>query len=192
MLQAMAYGPTPASQMLRTAEEMSRDGPHTPLHEWAWLKHAASAAALQGRFTDARKLLTRVQTVGQAGLGRADALAGVSGVGFQIEMLAGDAAAAGHEARWGYELLERAGHVGYSSTWAGQVAIALCEQGLDEEAQRFVEITRETAGSGDIVSQVFWRRALGQLLARRGDGERELALARAGRGLLRGAGGAEQ
>jgi class 3 adenylate cyclase/tetratricopeptide (TPR) repeat protein len=186
MLQAMAYGPTPASQMVRTAEEMSRDGPHTPLHEWAWLKHAAGAAALQGRFTDARELLARVQRVGEAGLGRADALAGVSGVGFQIEMLAGDAAAAGRQARWGYELLERAGHVGYSSTWAGQVAIALCEQGLDEEAERFAEITRRTAGSGDIVSQVFWRRVLAKLLARHGDGERALALAREAVALLEG------
>jgi len=64
------------------------------------------------------------------------------------------------------------------STVAGVLADVLSQEEDDEEAERFVEITRETAAGSDVWPQVLWRRAAARTAARRGDLPKAHALAR--------------
>ena len=52
---------------------------------------------------------------------------------------------------------------------AGLLADVLSAQGQDVEADRFVNITRDTASATDVMPQVLWRRSLARTTARRGD-----------------------
>jgi len=48
------------------------------------------------------------------------------------------------------------------------LAEALYEQGRDEEAEHYLEESRDTSAADDFSSQVAWRRVSARLLARRG------------------------
>jgi predicted ATPase/class 3 adenylate cyclase len=85
-----------------------------------------------------------------------------------IEMLAGDPVAAEAELRRDYATLEKMGEKYYLSTTAGHLAAALFEQGRDEEAHEFTEISERLASSDDILSQCLWRTVRGRVLARQG------------------------
>jgi hypothetical protein len=78
----------------------------------------------------------------------------------------------------GYETLAEMGEHGVRSTLAGFLADILSALGALEEAEQFAAFTEHTAGAGDTVAQVLWRRARARLEARNGDRESALLLAR--------------
>ena len=80
--------------------------------------------------------------------------------GAQIETFAGDLSAAEQELRIGYSMLEQMGESGVRSVLAGLLADVLSAEGQDLEAERFVDITRDTASETDVMPQVLWRRSL--------------------------------
>jgi ATP/maltotriose-dependent transcriptional regulator MalT len=74
-----------------------------------------------------------------------------------IELLAGDAAAAERQLRWGLDTLKQIGELSWLSTVAGILAEALYAQGRDEEAEEFIQVSAEAAGSDDAYSQGLFR-----------------------------------
>jgi tetratricopeptide (TPR) repeat protein len=94
-------------------------------------------------------------------------------------MLAGDAATAEAHLRHDYEGLEAMGEKGYLATTAAFLAQAVAAQGRDEEAERYIEVSREAAGGEDWSAQMVWQGLRARILAARGQlGEAE-QLARA-------------
>ena len=98
----------------------------------------------------------------------------------EIELLAGDSEAAERELRWGCDVLGRMGEKGYLSTTAGMLATVLASQVRLDEAERFIQLSVESAAPDDIRTQVEWRVAKAEVLVRRGDAIRAEDLATQG------------
>ncbi len=94
------------------------------------------------------------------------------------ELLAGNAAAAERELRWGVDTLREIGEFAWLPTVAGILAEAVSAQGRDEEAEEVVTMGEETAGSDDAYSQGLLRSVRAKSLARRGQVEEAERLAR--------------
>jgi class 3 adenylate cyclase/tetratricopeptide (TPR) repeat protein len=183
--QALYYGPTPVSEAIRVCEEFIGEIPRAPTFEAGVATTLAGLRAMEGRFDEARALYAdSVAVYEELGLRFRRAVRAI--VGAQIESLAGDLAAAEHELRTGYALLEEMGERGARSTLAGCLADVLAAQGDDAETRRFAEIARETAAEADVMPQVLWRRALARVAARRGDVVEGEALARTAVALAEG------
>ena len=173
---AMVHGPTPASEMARIAADMRDSGNRTPTHEHAWLLLAAVAEAFLGRFDEARDLVSRGRAIGQA-LGAMTTQGYPLELSRYIEALAGDAEAAERFARLDYEMMARSGQLGYSCTSAAWLGLSLYELGRYAEADEYVQISRSTGASDDVVNEMWWRRATAKLCAQRGEGDDALRLA---------------
>ena len=172
-----AWGPTPVPEAIRRCEELVGSPRGHRIVEARALVTIAGLKAMQGRFEEARSLMSRGQEIlGDVGLKVwAAGTAQTSGV---IEMLAGDPSAAERELRRGYTILERMGETGYLSSVAAELAEALYGQGRYEEAEQFTHVSEEVAAPDDLASQVEWRGARAKVLARRGRLEEAEKLAR--------------
>jgi tetratricopeptide (TPR) repeat protein len=93
-------------------------------------------------------------------------------------MLAEDPEAAEVELRRACETLEQLGEKGFLSTRAALLAHALCAQGRYEEAGPFIKVAAETGSEDDQLTQALWRSARAKVLARQGDVDEALRLAR--------------
>jgi uncharacterized protein HemY len=132
---------------------------------------------MEGRFAEARELYANSIAVYQE-FGLRFRRAARAIVGGQIELFAGDLAAAEDELRTGYSMLEEMGESGVRSTLASLLADVVALRGNDAEADRLVEITRATAAESDVMPQVLWRRALARTTVRRGEWSEAERLAR--------------
>jgi class 3 adenylate cyclase/tetratricopeptide (TPR) repeat protein len=157
---ALFYGPTPVEEVLRWhAEQPSR-------HPLA-LRNQAVLQAMRGSFDEARAYLAAADSAAEE-LGQALMTAAGGIAEWEVEMLAGNAAAAEAAARRSCEQLERLGDVGTRSSAAGQLAASLYELGRLDEARLWAETAEQLAGDDDVVSQMLWRQALAKILAREG------------------------
>jgi tetratricopeptide (TPR) repeat protein len=94
-------------------------------------------------------------------------------------MLAGDAATAEAHLRRDFQRLEEMGERNMLGTTAAFLAQTLAAQGHPEEAERFIEVSREAAEGEDPSAQMVWQGLRARILAERGElGEAE-ELARA-------------
>jgi tetratricopeptide (TPR) repeat protein len=176
--QALYYGPTPVAEALRRCSELLAEAPTSPTFEAGLGTTLAALHAMEGRFGQARELYAdSVAVYHEFGLRFRRAVRSMFGA--QIEWLAGDLHAAEHELRNGYTMLEEMGERGARSTVAAMLADVLAVRGDDVEAERFVEIARDTAAETDVMPQVLWRRAVARTAARRGDRDAAESFARA-------------
>ena len=173
---ARVTGRLPAGEMARIAADMRAAGNLTPTHEHARLMLAAVAAAFLGRFDEARDLVSRGRAIGEA-LGALTTQGYPLEASRNIEILAGDAEAAERFARRAYEIGARAGALGYSCTSAAWLALSLYDLGRHDEAYEFMQISRSTGGSDDVMNEALWRRAAAKLCAQRGEGDDAVRLA---------------
>ena len=91
-----------------------------------------------------------------------------------VAMLAGDAATAEAHLHRDYEGLEAMGEKGYLATTAAVLAQAVAAQGRHDEAEQFIEVSREAAGEDDLSAQMVWQGLQARILATRGQlGEAE-------------------
>jgi DNA-binding SARP family transcriptional activator len=173
---AMHQGPTPVPRAIARCRSLMRDADlageanvRLPL---------AGLEAMRGRFDAARDDVRRAESLyaelGQTALGHATGGA----VRGEIELLAGDAAAAEEAFRASYEALERAGDRAYLATRAAQLAEAVHVLGRDDEAMRLSLLAEEAAAADDIPTQYLWRSVQARLLAASGEAARAEALAR--------------
>jgi Flp pilus assembly protein TadD len=95
-------------------------------------------------------------------------MAAASRVGLAEEIL-GDLERAETIMRPAVETLFAMGEKSFVSTLAAQLARVLALEGKLDEATRFAEMGREASPADDWASQISWRGALTQVMARRGD-----------------------
>ena len=90
-----------------------------------------------------------------------------AGTAGEIELIAGDPAAAEQHLREAYEAYRAMGERGFSSSVAGWLAEALYAQGRLGEAQQMTE-EGQAAASDDVDAQARWRAVRAKVLARAG------------------------
>jgi tetratricopeptide (TPR) repeat protein len=180
-------GPLAVGQVISEAEvelERGRSSGSRRI-EGAALLVLAMCAAFEGRFAEARELLSESTSIDEQ-------LGGGRGSGFQytpagmIELLAGDTARAERELRIGYDVLRERGDAWFLCGVAAELADVLWLQGRDDEAFDLTLLSEVTVANEVIVAQMMWRGARAKVLARRGQAEEAEALAREGVAIIEG------
>jgi ATP/maltotriose-dependent transcriptional regulator MalT len=156
--------PIPADAATARAEQLLQEAGGDPWAEAGIVGSLSLLYAYAGRFADARDAFARAWSV-FAGFGAKMAWAGGALHGGQIELVAGDPAAAERYLREGYEALRAMGARGYLSTVAGVLAEAVYLQGRFDEAQRLTEEAEALAAADDVDAQARWRATRAKLLA---------------------------
>jgi len=169
------FGPTPVDEAILRCREALAGSPTRQVEAIA-LTELAALLATRGEFAEARKLFRDGKEI-LRDLGFTLSAAGVSLECFDIEMLAGDPAAAEAELREACTVLEQLGEKGFLSTRAACLAHALCAQGRYQEAEPFVELSADSGADDDWATQALWRSACAKVRARQGDFERAMRLA---------------
>jgi tetratricopeptide (TPR) repeat protein len=170
---AIYLGPTPRSQALQWIDDAEAQSvTYQPELEW---RRAALLAELE-RFDEARSVLAEsIGQMNERGLTLSAAYA--MQTAWEIEMLAGDDAAAERNARQGCEQLDRLGERAVQSTEAGELAETLYALGRYEEAEQWALRALELGSSDDLATQVFGLGVQSRLLARKGEASAALTLA---------------
>jgi len=167
-------GATPVAELLAWLDENeAREG-------WGpWLRAPrAGALARLGRFDEARTILAGVRAgLAERGMGvRLAVLTSFNSV--DIELLAGDPAAAAELGAEGCRMFEELGEPLFLSTAAAKLAQALCALDRLEEAEAWTRRSEELGASDDVWTQMLWRQARAKVLARRGEHPEAERLAR--------------
>ena len=121
--------------------------------------------AREGRFDEARELVTAATTAYEELGSRLDAVLTAAFGRADVELLAGDLAAAEQALREGLDALGTLGEIGHRATVAALLARTLRASGRGAEAEELVRLAELTASEDDIWSQVLWRITRAELLA---------------------------
>jgi tetratricopeptide (TPR) repeat protein len=168
LVQAAYWGPTPVAEGIRRCQEIRDHAEGSYRVELAALHTLAALHAMAGRFDQAREAGEAATQIADK-LGPSRFAAICAQFRGQVELLAGDPAAAERWLRWGAGILERMGEQGLRAEMTANLARALASQGgRDDEAFELAEVSGELAVRDDRYSQVERRGPLAQVLARRG------------------------
>ena len=170
---ARMWGPATAGELLAWIEELETSG----LRE-SWLRKVrAKALGMVGRIDEARAILNELRSeLAERGKGLAYQM--LLEVSFEVELVAGDHAAAAAIASEHCRLLEEQGDRAVLSTVAGKLAQALYALGRLDEAEAEARRSEELGASDDAITQMLWRQVSAKLLARRGGHSEAERLAR--------------
>jgi class 3 adenylate cyclase/tetratricopeptide (TPR) repeat protein len=157
-------GPRPISELLVWLDEEAADGVRNPYLP----AFRAIALAMLGRFEDARALLTSVRTDLADRGAKLQLAVATAQVGVELELLAGDPAAAAALGEEGCGLLEQAGERSFLSTAAGYLAQALYTLGDLEAAENRASSAAVLGASDDVLTQTLSRQVRAKVLAARG------------------------
>ena len=159
------FGTTPVSEVLTWLDEQGERGARNPNLR----ANRANAMAMLGRFDEARAILAevRAELADRGGGIWLAALTGSSSV--DVELLAGDPAAAAEFGEKGCALLDELGERSMLSTAAGRLAQALYAIDRLDEADAWAGRAAEFGASDDAFTQMLWRQARAKVLARRGE-----------------------
>src|SRR5204862_809657 len=126
------------------------------------------ALAMLGRFEEARAILAE-ERAAQAERGRGIVLAGTLAFDFvELELLAGDYAAAVHFGLEGCRLYTELGDRSYLSGASALLGQAYYGLGELDDAETWASQSRELGASDDLLAQMLWRQVQAKVLARRG------------------------
>ncbi len=159
------HGTTPVSGLLAWLDENEpREGRNH------WLRaNRAGALAMLGRFDEARAILVELRTeAAERGEGMQLATA-MCMDSVDVELLAGDPAAAAELGEEGCKLLDELGEQSILSTAAGRLAQALYALDRLEEADAWAGRAADLGASDDAFTQMLWRQVRAKVLARRGE-----------------------
>jgi tetratricopeptide (TPR) repeat protein/DNA-binding XRE family transcriptional regulator len=159
--------PIQADTALTRAEQLLQTADGEPGAEADILVPLSLIYAYVGRFADARGAIARAQSVYDHSGTKFKRAYGAFAAG-QMEMIAGEPAAAEQHLREAYETLHAMGERGWLSSVAGMLAEALYAQGLLAEAQQMTQEAQEAAAPRDVEAQALWRAARAKVLARSG------------------------
>jgi len=176
------YGPTPAVTAIEQCEALIANGLADRQVQNLVICKIAKLHAMVGDYPTARRNAAAARAV-LRDLGQGVRAAASSLDVAEVEMLAGDPAAAERELRPDCEMLQRLGETYFLSTMAAALARAVLEQGRDAEAMALTKAAEASAADDDLEAQADWRCVRALILARRGDLVDAEALARAGREL---------
>jgi tetratricopeptide (TPR) repeat protein len=162
---ALYYGPRDVNTAIARCEALllEHDGDRaTEANLLVWL---GGLEAMRGQFPEARELVDQAgQRYEQLGLD-ADTYLRLRGA---VEMFAGSPELAEEALRASCTALERHGQTAVLATRAADLANAICEQGRYEEAQTWVRLARDSAGSDDLDAAFVWRYVHAKVLTRVG------------------------
>ena len=162
---ARLWGTTPVSELLAWLDDQEARGARHVNLRW----YRGAAVARLGRLDEARAILADVRAE-LADRGGGIRLAGVtSQSSVDVELLAGDPAAAAELGREGCRLLEELGEQSLLSTGAGRLAQTLYALDRLDEADAWASRAQELAASDDAVTQMLSRQVRAKVLARRGE-----------------------
>ena len=158
-------GPLPVHDGIGLCVSLLESAPNDLSMEACCRRWIGCLVARQGRFEEARELIAaaadayeelgaRLDAVSTAAFGRAD-----------VELLAGDQAAAESALRGGYEALGNLGEIGHRASVAAMLARTLHARGHALEAEALVGEVEATASEQDLWSQVLYRLTRARLLA---------------------------
>ena len=175
---AALWGPTPAPEGIERCERYLEEVGSQQTGEAVILNHLAGLYAMQDRGAEARQLLARGMAAFEE-LG-VTMTSSVTHPASFVAMLAGDPATAEAHLRRDYEGLEAMGEKGYLATTAAFLAQAIAAGGdRHQEAERYIEVSREMAGGEDLSAQMVGQGLLARILADRGELAEAEPLARA-------------
>jgi tetratricopeptide (TPR) repeat protein len=165
---AALESPTPVPEGVRRCERvLGQTRGQRRVEGQAYLA-LAGLRAMQGDLADARRLRSRSRAVFDE-LGMRLLGAELFRVSGEVELLAGDPAAAERELRSGYDLLEGTGERSTRCLLAALLARSLYAQGRAEEAARFLKASEEDITTDDFAARIAWGSARSRLLAGRGE-----------------------
>jgi class 3 adenylate cyclase/tetratricopeptide (TPR) repeat protein len=171
------HGPTPVEQAIARCEEILERGRGHVAIEVSTRAKIAMLEAMRGHFGLARELYRYGRAVGEE-FGAGPVLAALPNYSGPIELLAGDAEAAERELRAGCRALEELGETSVLSTSQALLARTLEHVGRLDEAEEHAILSQRNASRDDVASQATWRAVRARVLARRGELEPALQLAR--------------
>jgi len=171
---ALYFGSHPVDEVLAAIGEAEA---RAVRHREFDLMRALSLAML-GRFDEARSLLERMRTdLREMGSLVPLALA-LAHASVEVELRAGNYAAAVEFGEEGCRLLEEAGQPSWLSTAAAMLGQAYYGLGHLDQAEGEAERAAQLGASDDAVTQIVWRQVRAKVLARRGELGAAEALAR--------------
>jgi len=166
---ALALGPRPADEALRTLDALLPENPHPlPLLTRAWL------LTMLARFEEASQI---AREAGE----RWRELTGDDEVDWILALVAataGDHEAAAEHLRRFCELAEVRGQRGFLSTFSSMRGRSLCALGRHDEAEPLAQLGREIGDEQDAIGQALWRQVQALVHARRGEHAEAEQLAR--------------
>jgi class 3 adenylate cyclase/tetratricopeptide (TPR) repeat protein len=168
----LLYGPTPAAEAADRCRALLSEADGRPATQANVLASLAELEAMLGRFEAARDAYARARAIYEE-LGLRMPLAGLTTIGAELELLAGDPAAAEAEARRGLAVVEGSG---LEAELLPLVAEALIAQGREAEAEPL--LADADADGHSIPWQVRLRTARARLLVSRHEVDAALAEAR--------------
>ena len=165
---AIQNGPISVTEGLRRCRQLREANGGNRRRETIIVRCEARFASYQGNFELAREL-TALAVALMEDLGLETTSAGVQYEAAEMEILAGDPAAAERIIRPAAEGLLQIGDYGHYATFGPLHADALVLLDRDEEATEIIDLVAEKAIDDDLDAQIAWRRVRAKLLARRND-----------------------
>jgi len=159
--------PTPVDAAVARVEQLLQEVGGEPYAEQGVLMTLVTLYAYAGRIPDARAAIARRKAI-ITGFASELASAFSAIPDGEMEMVAGDPAAAERRFREGHETFLAMGEQWYSGQMAGLLALALYAQGLLGDAQQVIEEAEVTIRPGNNEAQMLLRSAKAKVLARRG------------------------
>jgi predicted ATPase/DNA-binding SARP family transcriptional activator/tetratricopeptide (TPR) repeat protein len=159
--------PVPADVAIGRAERYLEAASGDPMAQACILNPLALLYGYAGRFADARATITRAQSA-HTRCGTKLYAAFSATVAGDIEMIAGDPAAAEPELKKGCDALRAMGERGYLSSSLTHLAEAAYALGRLGEAHQLTEQAEALATADDLDAQARWRAIRAKVLAQRG------------------------
>ena len=158
-------GPLPVHQGIGLCVSLLESAPDDLFMEACCRRWIGCLVARQGRFEEARELVAAATTAYEELGVRLDAVSSGAFGRADVELLAGDHAAAESALREGYEALGNLGELGHRASVAAMLARTLHARGRAAEADELAREVEETASEQDLWSQALYRLTRARLLA---------------------------
>ena len=183
--QALLHGPTPVDEGIARLEGLLDGlGLDPPLRS-ALHTSLAGLLAMRGDFDDARRLFRDAAATYEE-FGMRFRRATQSFVGAQIELLAGDPAAAERQLRGSTAAFDEIGAATSAPTHRALLAEVVARLGRLAEAEELAQRVAAEASSHDLLAHALWRSALARVRAREGSPQEAVELATEARQLVAG------
>jgi len=169
LMNALYYGPRPVGEAIAYSEHLLQEHAGDTASEANVLQWLGGLEAMRARFADARTCLDRARSRYE-GLGLQFAVKDQCAMVLaEVEMLAGRAETGTQRLREACDACMQHNESAVLASRAAQLADALYSLGQYDEAEEWMEVSRQMTDAEDLHAQASWRGIASRLAARRGD-----------------------